>query len=44
MPELILSISFALSIGVFLLFLGIFLDYLHERKEKEKSRELPSEG
>lgn len=41
MPQLLLSISFALSIGVFLLFLGLFLDYLHERREGEGSQELP---
>ncbi|MEE8373423.1 MAG: hypothetical protein V3R87_06895 [Dehalococcoidia bacterium] len=42
MPELIMSISFALSMGVFLLFLGLFLDYLHEKKAENKSPKIPS--
>jgi hypothetical protein len=36
--ELLMAVSFALSTGVLLLFLGLFLDYLHERREEQKGR------
>ncbi len=32
------TISFALSMGALLLFLGLFLDYLHEKKDKKSSQ------
>jgi accessory gene regulator protein AgrB len=35
MPQLIVTVSFALSMGVLLVFLGMFLDYLHERRDTQ---------
>ncbi|MEE8471035.1 MAG: hypothetical protein V3S51_06880 [Dehalococcoidia bacterium] len=42
MSALLLSISFALSTGALLLFLGLFLDFLHERRESRSNQQLSS--
>ncbi len=38
MPQLTIAVSFALSMGVLLLFLGVFLDYLHEKQDARRNR------
>ena len=42
MPQLIVAVSFALSMGVLLLFLGMFLDYLHERRDARRKHQASS--
>ena len=37
MSNILLAVSFALSMGTFLLFLGMFLDYLHERRRGQRA-------